>query len=179
MNFDMTMLLTRQVSSATAFEENECRLFYDALVALPEDSVVVEVGVEYGRSTSIILQVAKALNHRVVLIEPVVRPEFVRMAAAIDCPFTLHRMTTERWWRWGWTLPYISFLHIDGSHAAEDIRMDCAALLSGVVRGQGTVAFHDYGRDSLPDVQPTVDGFMIGGWLPVARAGYLAMWRRG
>jgi len=60
LTFDKVMKLTRTISSPAAFEDPECELYWTALSSLPDGSTIVEVGLQYGRSSSIALQVANA-----------------------------------------------------------------------------------------------------------------------
>src|SRR6266850_7204124 len=70
MTFDDAMILTRTVSSNAAFQDPECEAYFDILMSLPENALIVEVGLEYGRSSSIALQVAKDKKLHYVGIDP-------------------------------------------------------------------------------------------------------------
>src|SRR5260221_216870 len=98
MTFDKIMSITKGVSSHAAFEEAECRLFHSILERLPERSTIVEVGVEYGRSSSIVAQVAVEKGHRVTFIDPFVDPAslspFVNLMQWLHLEYTLHLMRT-------------------------------------------------------------------------------------
>ena len=181
-SFEQVMAFTSKVSSHTAFEDEECRLFYDTLVQLPDKSTVVEIGVEYGRSTSIILQVAKALAHRVILIDPFVGAEggssFMHMSDKIGHPFILFKMTTHQYVYQGLSFPSCNFIHIDGSHTTDELTFDCEWMLPKVEQG-GYACFHDYGRHSLPEVYPVVNQFVRNDkWEEAAHKGTLLVMRR-
>lgn len=153
--FDEVYKLTDTISSETAFSKEESFAFYMALAGLDPGSTILEVGCEFGRSTSILAQMAVAEGHRLVLIEPIVRPELIAMLAALRVCYTLHAMPTDA--TTYDELPYVvDFLHIDGDHSRDAVQLDCEKLLPLVVPG-GLACFHDYGRESLPEVKPAVD----------------------
>lgn len=180
MTFDEVMQFTRNVSGNAAFEDEECKLFYDTLVTLPPHSKIIEVGVEFGRSTSIILQVAREKQFQVYLIEPSPQSRFLEMAAQIGVPYTLIAMTTHQYVVQGQQIAprSVGLVHIDGSHTAKDVAVDCAWLLP-MVHKRGYMAAHDYGRDSLPEVYPTINGYVMNDrWQKVDHKGTLLVMRR-
>ena len=166
MTFDQVMKLTSTVSSETAFNGEACWALYDTVMKLPRHSTIVEVGVEHGRSTSILAQVSNEIGHGLYLIDPfinkAVAPGFLTMMLEIGAPFHLYVMRTK-----DIIDPFINdrppdfrigLLHIDGDHMRGNVVIDCQILLSLVARG-GYACFHDYGRPSLPDVKPVVDAY--------------------
>ena len=158
MTFDEAWAYTSTISSETAFSEQEGRaLFTTVLTGLPHASIIVEVGCEYGRSTSLLAQAAKADQHRLILIEPAPKPELLAMLNHIGVFYTLHAMKTEH--VSDDLLPLVlNLVHIDGDHSARALQIDCARLLPKLARG-GIACFHDYGRPSLPDVEQVVDRY--------------------
>lgn len=179
-SFEQVMELTSQVSAPAAFEEPCCRLMYDTVASLQPGSTIVEVGVEYGRSTSILAQVAKDQGHRLILIDPFVDPlsgvKAMEMLVRVGCEFTLHKMPTMS--LEGRAMQHTHLLHIDGDHTREGLSDDCDYWLPWVVKG-GFACYHDFGRDSLPDVYPVVNQYMTADmWEPVAVANTLGVWRR-
>lgn len=181
-SFDEVMTFTRKWSSHAAFEDECCRLLYDVLITLPQRSVVLEVGVEYGRSTSVILQVARENNHQVILIDPFVDPKsfpsFAQMAVESQCSFALLKMPNKEADKYIWSTPPYGLVHIDGSHTKEDLEFDCAEVLS-FVHQDGYACFHDYTCDSLPDVRAVVDERMTSDkWERVGLAHSLIVFRR-
>ena len=54
------MELTDTISGHTAFEGIECAKYFELLMSLPWRANIVEIGLQFGRSSSIALQVAKA-----------------------------------------------------------------------------------------------------------------------
>lgn len=179
--FPEVMDFTRNVGSHTSFEDAECELMYKCAVALPKGSLIVEIGVEYGRSTSILAQISKADGHTLHCIDPFVdadsAPKFMEMMRRVNAPFTMHMMKSEDVYPiQGLVKDGINLLHIDGDHSAEAIMLDCQLL--AFVDELGIVLFHDYGRDSLPSVYPTVNWIMQPNWEICGQAGTLVAWRR-
>lgn len=185
MTFDQVMELTSQVSAPAAFEEPCCRLMYESVMSLRPGSTILEIGVEFGRSTSILAQVAKAQGHKLVLVDPFVDPvsgtRAMEMLARVGCEFVLFKMTTARAflkYRLYMGLTNLGLAHIDGDHTREGIETDCRMILPLVLPG-GLACFHDYGRDSLPDVYPVVNQYMTAEeWTPAGVANTLGVWRR-
>lgn len=156
-SFDDIWEYTQHVSSETAFSRAECEALYDTVQRLRPGSLVCEVGCEFGRSTSVLAQSCLGPNHWLVLIEPRPKPELMRMLDDLGVIYTLHVMPTVM-------IPEVALpdsidlVHIDGDHSERAVAVDCMRLLPRVRLG-GYACFHDYGRDSLPDVKWTVDRY--------------------
>lgn len=183
-SYEQVMELTRKTSGAAAFEDPCCELMYKTVASLAPGSTIVEVGVEFGRSTSILAQVAKDQGHRLILIDPFVDPvsgvKAMEMLTAVGVEFVLYKMTTAQAAEAGlvWTFDQIGLLHIDGDHTWEGVNIDCQLLLDEVAIG-GYACFHDYGRDSLPDVYAAASKYMTEPqWEAVGHANTLGVWRR-
>lgn len=183
MDFEQVMRITRTISSNTAFEDPECEAFYNVLSRLAPHSTIVEVGVEYGRSTSIILQVAKEKEHEVILVDPYKdTPEiwgaFINAMFRLRLTnFTFRKLRTEDVPDWPES---IDLVHIDGNHTEQGVATDVRILVPRVPVG-GFVCAHDFGRDSLPEVYKVLHPFFDGHpetWEPVPSAGTLGIWRR-
>lgn len=177
-SFDQVMEFTRTVSGQAAFEDAECRAYYDILAALPEGATVVEVGLQFGRSSSIVAQVSLEKHFNYIGIDPFTQPQsalpvWVEMVRKIGVPFTLHCMRTDQ----VYPLPSPDVVLIDGDHHAPGVRTDCDAF---VTRAKRYMLFHDYGVESLPGVYPTVNACLKehGGWEELQTAGTLGIWRR-
>src|SRR5439155_25919994 len=142
--FDEVMTFTRTVSSATAFEDEECRAYYDILNGLNSGSVIVEVGRAFGRSSSVALQVAKAKQLRYRGIDPFrdtpdALEAWIKMARSIDWPFELHVMKSHDSRRG----EPIDAILIDGDHNYEAVEADCFDFMSSIANG-GYAMFHDF-----------------------------------
>ena len=183
--FEEVMKLTSGVSGNAAFEDEECHAYYDLAAALLPGSIIVEIGLQYGRSSSIVLQVTGDQGHRYTGIDPFESPEvqdaFVRMAGGIPMKATavtslvFHASTVAE--SMGYVPNQIDMALIDGDHSYAAVREDCRIILPRIKPG-GHVCFHDYGRESLPEVYPAVQDAMKGQpFVEVLKAGTLGVWR--
>lgn len=182
MTFDDAMLLTRTVSSNTAFEDPECRAYFDILMSLPENALIVEVGLEYGRSSSIALQVAKEQRLRYRGIDPFTdHPEIMKSWVHLSSGF-------DGFWVGFTQLPSneavvtdpIHCILIDADHSYDAVLDDLNHFAPYVTSG-GYLLMHDYGRDSLPGVyRAAIDyfGFENPQWDELPTVGTLGIWRR-
>jgi len=188
MTFDDVIELTRTVSSNTAFEDPECQAYFDILMALKPGAMIVEVGLEYGRSSSIALQVAREHHLCYHGIDPFTsHPEaflsWIRMAESLKVDFTLWKMPVARVYAGGYFAPgEIAAVLIDGDHAYDAIAADLEYFVIHVERG-GVVMCHDYGRESLPAVyQAATECFHKTGrrsiWKEEPAVGTLGIWRQ-
>jgi len=181
-SFEQVMEFTESRTSVAAFELPECRAYYDLLCGLPQRATVLEIGLQFGRSSSIVGQLVGAKNFNYIGIDPFRNPpeslpEWSRVMSAIGCKFTLYCMKTVD----VMNLPMFDLALIDGDHEPEGITMDCSRVLS-LIKPRGYALFHDYGHDSLATVKPTVDSIMAarwtGAWEQMETVGTLAIWRR-
>src|ERR1700693_4949458 len=131
--FAKVMMLTGTISTYEILQVAECAAMYDTLVQLPDGATVVEVGCDYGRSSSLILQLAAAKNFLTIHVDPwhdhpdraskwmKVMSEYV-----VYHPFILLRMTTvEAAWYIRQLTPYgIDLAFIDGSHDQDVVEWD-------------------------------------------------------
>lgn len=186
-SFEQVMALTSTISSHTAFEDAECRAYYDLLCALKPGSTVVEIGLQFGRSTSIALQVAKESGLTYIGIDPFTDPPdardaWIKLANRI---YPGNFILLER--RSGECgqvlLGEVNLALIDGDHTEGGVRIDCQLLMPRIAVG-GYLLFHDYSRESLPDVYPTVNSEMVaaimagGEWEEEPTVGCLGIWRK-
>lgn len=198
-SFERVMDFTRTISSETAYSEAECRLLYESAMALESGAFVVEVGCEYGRSSSVLAQVGREKRLILSFIDPfddcTIGDEFCAMLRHFDVDWTVYKcktqevLTLDQYVNGNQAklnplnakLPFprtVDLLHIDGDHTREGITTDCQVLLPLVVKG-GVVLAHDYGRDSLPDVKPTLDSFLVEPkWKLEEMAETCARWRK-
>lgn len=186
MTFESVMPLTRTVSSSAAFEDNECEAYYNILASLAPTNLIVEVGLQFGRSSSVALQVAKEFNLRYHGIDPFVEGKepyaaWMKMATDIGKQFRLSLMRSQD----VVMHEFIDVVLIDGDHSYETVLHDAIHYLSHVVTG-GYALFHDYQRESLPDVTRAVDTYFTDKvgvaypytWRHIDTVGTLGIWRR-
>ena len=180
MTLSEAMELTRTVSSETAFMDNECEAYFNLLQALPTHALVVEVGLQFGRSSSIALQVSKANNLRYWGIDdwsepPEAEAKWLELARTVGGPFQLSKLRSNM----VIVGEAIDLILIDGDHSYQGVTDDCNHFLPRVRQG-GHALFHDFGRNSLPDVYNAVRDYMDGNpqWLEKPAVGTLGIWRR-
>jgi hypothetical protein len=185
-SFDEVMAVTGPISSFTALEDAEAKGLYDACCEVPHDGVVVEVGCQLGRSSSIISQMAGDIGFHALHIDPYTsQPEWMQQWARMMYKvggseahaFTLACMRTEQA---KWLLSRIGLIdmaYIDGGHQAEEVQIDLD-LVANNIRSGGLLTAHDYGRDSLPGVWAAINPYVASGWYEVGVFGTLGVWRR-
>src|SRR3989304_4190401 len=105
MTFDQVMELTRTVSSHTAFEDAECRAYYELLMGLPHGATVVEIGLQFGRSSSIVMQESLEKHFDYHGVDPFVDPpnardEWMALAQRLGVPVKIYLMESE--WMDSW-----------------------------------------------------------------------------
>lgn len=181
--FEEAMQVTSGVSSVTALSDEEARGMYDALAQVTRDGLVVEVGTQLGRSSSLITQLAHDIGFHVLHIDPYTQQtdmakQWLGMMAAVGTTFLLAHMRTDQA---DWLLQRlgpIDLAYIDGDHCGPGVRIDLA-LVADRVRSGGLLLCHDYGRDSLPDVFQVVNQYLESDlWDHVGTYGTLGVWRR-
>lgn len=152
---------------------------------------IVEIGVEYGRSASIYLQLAKAgLHLNIYLVDNwcvnetdtyrffcgMVDKHFRNVRHVLVTADSLHAEMMLRDHRF-------HIVHIDGNHIGrgplDDMEMWCPKLVPG-----GVCAVHDYRRGdtegvpmTFPDVDFAVDSY-LGSWQDLGTVGTLALRRK-
>jgi predicted O-methyltransferase YrrM len=151
------------------YSEGELTLLASLAHGLAKDSSIVEIGVENGRSATVLMNAAPKIRW-VYLIDS----NITTMALSLPrSSRTIVIETTSAELALGWTeerrWPLIDLLHIDADHEAGEDRgpwLDCKLWLPKVKSG-GIVAFHDYKRPSpggevFPAVTKAVDHFTQG-----------------
>jgi len=158
------------VKYGTAYGSEEIRVMADAMLTyLPVRATIVEIGCQYGCSTSAILTMAKERGHRVYCVDPFtfeetgkqddVGPKFLRSMLTFEVPFAVLAMRSADALQWAPQV--IDMVHIDGDHSKEGVEFDCGVWLPRVRPG-GLAVCHDYGRCGAPDVKPVVDAHTQG-----------------
>lgn len=188
-SFEEVMQLTRTVSSSTAFDDAECKAMYDACQEVPFGGVVVEVGCQLGRSSSLISQCALGKFHTVHVDPFTDQPEFLKQwhqmmwgIGGRDHFYTHLCMRTEQAL---WQLEMlggngIDLAFIDGDHEYPGVMIDLEALCPMIKQG-GLLTMHDYGRESLPGVFKAIEERItpfFASWEHVGTYGTLGVWGR-
>lgn len=161
--FDEVMKLTNLISSETAFDPTECRLYYETLCqAIYNHGEFVEVGLQFGRSSSIALQIAKAFGVHYTGIDPFIEPPEAFTAwtglllAVKPMNSTLY---VGKSGDFNGDHLTASCILIDGDHSEEQVYADADQYID-YLRVGGFLCFHDYQRASLPGVTKAVDRFI-------------------
>lgn len=179
LTFEKAYEFTSTIGSHTSFEKEECEAYFNLLMSLAPDSYIVEVGLEYGRSSSIALQVAKERDLYYLGIDIAPKEEWFHR---------LSELSNSLGKRFQGLFGFDSSLYylvaprqavlIDGDHSYEGVKADCEHFLPHVTPG-GYAMFHDMDRESLPDVTKAVDEYMLNGeWNHVSTNGTLGIWRK-
>jgi predicted O-methyltransferase YrrM len=181
--FDEVMELTSTISNIHCLQIVECQAMYETLCELPDGATIVEVGCDYGRSSSLIFQMAKAKQFLTIHIDP--WQEYKSRAGQwmnVMCercayhPFILLRMTTEEaaLWLRQLTPLGIDLAFIDGSHDQPIVEKDLQIVASRVKPG-GFLTAHDYPSGGVTEA---IDPFVANGWTKHKQAFGFGVWRR-
>jgi len=191
-SFQEAMEMTKDVSAAAALSDTECKAFWERASAVMCGGLVVEVGCQYGRSSSLIGQAQALRGFNAVHIDPylslegerwVYHPEivtsWVKMRLSINKPFTLLCMKTEEaeWHLERLCRDGIDLAFIDGDHEREAVEIDMA-LVGSRIKSGGVMMCHDYPHVSFPGLAHAVDAFTANGWTKEGQYDSLGIWRR-
>lgn len=155
LEFSEIYLILDRYTSVASFTKKECKAYYDQLILLPPFSNVVEIGVQYGRSTIISASVAKEHSLNLTAIDnwsedgEKAKAMVDKWMKELKLSFTLLNKTSLSA-RIDYHSP-IDLLFIDGNHTYQGVTDDCMYWIP-LVKLNGIVCFHDFGRESLPDV---------------------------
>lgn len=187
-SFDEVMEVTRGISSSTALSDEEAEGLYDAAGTVPFGGLVVEVGCQLGRSSSLLTQCAAEKFHTVHIDPHTSQPEILQqwhlMMHQVGGDFT-HAYThlcmrTEQalWLIEQLADDGIDLAFIDGDHEYPGVMTDLE-ILCPLIKRSGILAMHDYGRDSLPGVYQAASEYLKEDeWKQVGVYGTLGVWRK-
>lgn len=148
-----------------SFTELNARTLYSYAVQVPENGVVVEVGVDQGRSASLLLAAAEFTGAMVMLIdswESILIDNYHKVSRLrANYPGVLTVLKRQRSVdaaieaREGGV--EIDLVHIDANHYEESPGLDCMGWLP-LLKVGGVALFHDY-RCTFPAVDEAVDRY--------------------
>ena len=174
---DIYNLVEETSSGEAAFNKEECKALYDALQSLEKGEHVVEIGVQFGRSATVLGQVSKDRNLKLTLVDNWGEDVSPEAKANIESQIEKYKWDVEKMWIDSEKASKlfkgeIGLIHIDGDHTFEGVYADCTNWLPKVRVG-GYACFDDYGHDSLPGVFKAVTQYMskYGGWEFIGRFG--------
>ena len=166
MNFEEIYKLTDTISHATAFREDEARSLFNKLIVLPESSNILEVGVQYGRSFSVMLQVGKVKKFNITAIDNFCEENgedifnvFTDNVAKCNYEYVLIKKNSNEA-HTDVEDNHFDLIHIDADHTYEGVKLDIINYLPKLKKG-GFICFHDYARDSLPGVFQAVNELLL------------------
>jgi len=174
MRFEDAFAYTRNV--AGSFEEPCCRHLWEAAIRC--HGTMLEVGVLYGRSASLLLQAARVNHTKVILIDPCEpRHQEVRERAARDFPDVEAQVLTVESKDAQVNEP-LGLVHIDAVHCVDETGYDHpwhdAEHWLPLLEPGGFACFHDYDPVVFPDIVRAVDHFTAD-WIDVGTVGTLAI----
>lgn len=164
-SFEEVYKIVEESSHATAFDKEEAEALYQLLrLAVADEANIVEVGVEFGRSTSIFASVAKfkpgwhftAIDNWSGEYHSAAEAHVKDQMKKYDWKFDLVSAESV-----SYSKEYkkeIDVLHIDADHTFASVLADCMAWVPKVKKG-GFVLFDDFEHPSLPDVAEAVDRY--------------------
>ncbi len=164
LTFDEVYKIIDKNSHETAFSRDEAFAYYNLLMELPNYSHVVEIGIEYGRSTMVAALIAKEVGFNLTSIDNW-SGEYGKQAFEHVKNWKNEYNLDFNVWTANSSICYseyhypIELLFIDGDHSYKGVKDDCHNWIPKVTHN-GLVLFHDYGRDSLPDVYRAVNDYI-------------------
>lgn len=161
--------IVEESSHETAFNYGEVEGLYN-LIKFVRPRVCVEIGVEFGRSTTVFAELQKELNYLFFAADAWVgeygRQAYEHVQDQIEKHgWDIHlygmysKELAEDWHIVAQGYMDIDILHIDGDHEYEAVKTDIQ-LWTPFVRSGGYIAFDDYGHDSLPGVYQAAQELM-------------------
>jgi len=161
MKFEEVYRIVEESSNECAFNRDEALGLFSTLLSLSDNAVIVEIGVEFGRSTAVINEVSKIKSFDFTAIDPFIQDNGLEAQAHIEnqtnkynWKFNLIKQTSEEAYK-NWNKE-IDLIHIDGNHEYNFVKKDIE-LWTKHINKNGYVLFDDYGHDSLPDVLRAVN----------------------
>lgn len=165
--FEEIYQIVEESSHETAFNKQEAFALYSLLYNLPDHAKIVEIGVEYGRSTSVIAEVSKEKKFEFLAVD-----NYCEDKGEEAKNHVLNQMKKHNW---NFDLYLadslqalkenkvedgeIDLIHIDGDHTFDGVYRDTEAWLPKIRKG-GFACFDDYSHPTLPEVKKAVDKYM-------------------
>ena len=133
---------------------------YEYALQMPENGTIVEIGVDQGRSTTILFNIAREKHANLILVdswESILIDNYYKVGKLRD---QFPDVTTAIWREKSADAAAhldvdIDLLHIDAHHYEGGVDVDCQVWLPKLKSG-GVVCFHDY-ASTFPAVTEAVD----------------------
>lgn len=161
--FEEIYNIVEESSHESAFNREECVALYDYLLKLSGNARIVEIGVQYGRSSSLIAEVSKDKGFHFTAVDNWLEDVSTEARKNFESQISKYKWNVVKLWMDS-SLAFrlydnkIDLIHIDGDHEYEGVLADINNWLPKVRRG-GFALFDDYGHDSLPGVYKACDEF--------------------
>lgn len=148
-------------------DDAELEFLYDSVKDLGPENLVVEIGCDLGKSTTLLGLMARELGFTFYTVDPFANLDsyepFVENMKHNGLTDTVHLIKDSSLVAHAlFKDESIDVLFNDGDHAEEGVDGDCKVWLQKIKRG-GLALFHDYGEETWPGVTKAVDKYM-GKW---------------
>ncbi len=140
-----------------AFHEECCKHYFKYAMRVPHGGTMVEVGVHYGRSATLLMQAARELDAKVILVDVWLDPGdaypfFMDMLARDFSDVDVQTIKLLSQDAAPLVAAPIDFIHIDAYHdylgGIHHPRNDCSLWLPKLASG-GIACIHDYGVEYI------------------------------
>jgi predicted O-methyltransferase YrrM len=190
--FEQVMLKTGNCHATATLMDNEAKLLYDCCLTIPKGGIMVEIGCQLGRSSSLISQLSYDIGFDCIHVDPYTRQpgwmkEWMGMMYKLGPldhqRFSLLCMRTEQAERILDRIGTLDMAYIDGDHERDSALTDLRIVANKVKPG-GLLCVHDYSPDQMPvysfqGVVEAMDIYLKSGlWEKVEQAGEMGAWRR-
>jgi hypothetical protein len=185
--FQEVMRVTNDLSSVTALQDEEAEALYNCCKEVPRGGLVIEVGCQLGRSSSLINQMALAIGFYDIHIDPWTEQsgwmkDWMGIMYGIggdqSHAFSVLCMRTKQAEGILSRLGPVDLAYIDGDHEKDIVTIDLE-LIGNQIKPGGFLTAHDYGNPGLPGVKDALDFYVTpDGWDSVGFFGNLGVWRR-
>lgn len=174
MNFDEIFAQAETIVGAPTKEE--LKLLYDCALQFPSSTtLVVEIGCDQGKSTSVLAEVAKDRNYMLYTVDDFsyedgkYREVFEANMARLGLGrYIVLVESKSKNAASSFIDNSINLLFIDGDHSAKGVDTDCRLWLPKLRNG-GIVLFHDYEPQTFKPLMEVVDKH-TGSWETVGQA---------
>src|SRR5580765_421589 len=175
MTFEQVMENTKHVSAPDALQDVECKALYDSLMKVSPGGIVVEIGCQLGRSSSIILQMQSLIGYHPIHIDPYTdQPDY--MKGWIDMMWRLGDNREHEWtfmcmrsqqaeWLMS-RIGEIDLAFVDGDHEYPTVIHDLHFVGDRIKRG-GLLTAHDCANEGLPGVKQALTEYIDPRWHPI------------
>lgn len=157
----MTLSAYDITGEAFWFQRHDVDTLHRLVLSLPPTPVVVNIGAGFGTSALTIVEMRH--DAFVFSIDVEERPDeecYLRAAGLWEQHRVVRILGRSQDVGRHWPAP-VDMVFVDGDHSTDGVVGDARAWLPRIAPG-GIIAFHDYGRESLPGVKEGIDHVMGG-----------------